>query len=148
MSGKSERQTMSASEGHVESLARVFRSAMDAADRSSWGIEFSHFPKGACGDTSLMLGEFLFERGCGSFDYISGFCGSGTHAWIEKSDLILDITGDQFSDFGQRVYVSRDRTWHSRYEVNAPIRARLDVFGPGVQYQLRRIYNSVKALIR
>lgn len=134
---------MIASADRIESLARAFRSALDAADRSSWGIEFSAFPAGACGDTSLMLGEFLFERGCGSFEYISGFCDSGTHAWIEKGGLIVDITGDQFSDFGQRVYVGKDRSWHSRYEINAPERARLDVFGPGVEYQLRQIYTRV-----
>lgn len=127
----------------IERSAEAFRSAMNIADRSTWGDEFEHFPLGACGDSSLMLGEFLFELGCGTFEYFSGDCDGWHHAWIENGGVIVDITGDQFPEFGKPVYVGRDRTWHSRYTINTTHMARLNVFGPDVERKLRRIYSLV-----
>ncbi len=127
----------------LHALALRFRCAIDVADRSDWGVEFKGFPRGACGDTSQMLGQYLADQGCGAFDYVSGISGTGMHAWLEQGDIVVDITGDQFPGFDHRIYVGRDRGWHSRYSADRIGPARLDMFGPDAAWNLRRIYQRI-----
>ena len=39
-----------------------------------------------------------------------------SHAWLEMDGLIADITASQFDSELPEVYVSPDRSWHSRFE--------------------------------
>ena len=76
------------------------------------------FPKGSCGDASLLLGEFLYSHGEGDWIYVAANrSGDGhTHAWIEKDGLLVDITADQFDDGQPPVLVTRDKSWHKQFD--------------------------------
>lgn len=41
--------------------------------------------------------------------------GAQSHAWIELDGLIVDISGDQFVDQHEPVFVTKDRTWHDSF---------------------------------
>ena len=77
------------------------------------------FPNGCCDHASEMLGKFLLDQ----FDlepiYVRAERFEGgeprTHAWIEFNELVIDITGDQFSN--PAVQVTRDRSWHDQWTV-------------------------------
>ena len=84
---------------NIRLLAQKFRKAMDKANSAgcfSDLIAFRYFPRGACGDTCLLLAEYLLEHGiytayvCGQ-KYPNG-CGEKnpqSHAWllvVNKSD--------------------------------------------------------------
>ncbi len=77
---------------------------------------FCCFPRGACDDASLLLARYLGEQGHGTFQRISGKAGDQTHVWLERDDWIIDITGDQFTDWPHgKVYVGQDRSWFERF---------------------------------
>jgi len=110
-------------ESFLLELATRFRKALDDADKSKWGIQFKHFPRGSCGDVPEMFGKYLLHTyGIDSF-YVCGWSTDHTsHAWLECGRLVIDITGDQFNDEDQfrdhplrSVYISPDRRWHARW---------------------------------
>ena len=82
----------------------MFISAIKAANRDnrlSFMKTLNKFPKGSCGDASLLLGKYLIENG---FEpkYKNGKNGKyegndvKSHAWLELNDIIIDITARQF----------------------------------------------------
>lgn len=73
-----------------------------------------NFPKGSCGDTSEMLGQYLSDSGLGTWSYRCGIERDlfVSHARVERSGLIVDITADQFAYISERVIATTDRTWH------------------------------------
>jgi hypothetical protein len=75
------------------------------------------FPRGACGDASILLGEYLHRQGQDVLDYVAGERESDlySHAWLEKDGLIVDITADQFEGVSEPVIVTYDRTWHQQF---------------------------------
>jgi hypothetical protein len=79
-----------------------------------------HFPRGACGDISLLLGTFLTLQGFGQFRYLCGHLTEGTkfesHAWILGHGLIVDITADQFGDEMPSVFVGASTEWYERWK--------------------------------
>jgi hypothetical protein len=81
------------------------------------GVSFASFPRGACGDSSELLGEYLRDSGFGHWTYVSGAIHNPfqSHAWIERDGVIVDITADQFDDMDQPVIVTVDRSWHDRF---------------------------------
>lgn len=86
----------------------------------------AHFPRGACGDTCLLLGAFLADIGETDFVYISATRGvhdEGTwtsHAWLEREGLVIDITADQFADAPEAVIVTRVSCWHQLFDADPP----------------------------
>jgi len=83
----------------VKHLASVVRHALERLDTSKLigdlGVQFSEFPNGACGDSSVVLGQFLKDHGCGDFYYRNGKRYSEDsfhcHTWLAQGDLIVDI---------------------------------------------------------
>jgi hypothetical protein len=73
------------------------------------------FPRGACGDSALMLGQYLFESGLGKWQYRSGMRDGYTHAWIDQDGLIVDITADQFDEISEPVIVARRSAWYQTF---------------------------------
>ncbi|MGD9547810.1 MAG: hypothetical protein AB7V45_09725 [Candidatus Krumholzibacteriia bacterium] len=79
------------------------------------------FPRGACGDAAILLGAYLIDQGYPGFDYMlgeRGYAADGTwttHAWLERDQVIVDITGDQFSDQDEGVFVGRGSAWHDTF---------------------------------
>lgn len=103
-------------------LAKRFRAAILACDRVNLPITLRDFPKGACGDASLLLAKYLEQFGFSPLTYVWGWRttsferGRQSHAWLEQDGLIIDITADQFSN-AEPVLVTTDRSWHEQFEV-------------------------------
>jgi hypothetical protein len=100
-------------------LATLFRAAIMQSEPESLIITLHRFPKGSCGDASLLLAKYLEENNCGQFEYICGDRKDHSHAWLEKNGLIIDITADQFQDQDCPIFVSEDHSWHSQFEVDS-----------------------------
>jgi hypothetical protein len=128
----------------VRAAAIRFRAALEAGGLRL--VSLSHFPTGACGDASEMLGQYFFESGFGVWMYRS--CrGLPSHAWIEQDGWIVDITSDQFDDVARPVIVTRDRTWHDRRFPSTPESrpASMDWFeGSLVREQAEADYRTLK----
>jgi len=102
----------------LKKLVRGFRNAIDESlQELSFLVTFQSFPRGACGDAADILGRFLNERGEGPFEYVSGWRGKQSHAWLEGHGLIVDITADQFPDVSDPAIVTTDMSWHSQFIV-------------------------------
>jgi hypothetical protein len=100
----------------VRNAAARFRAALDQGGLRLCSL--ANFPRGSCGDTSELLGQYLSDSGFGTWRYRSGVQTDPagiTHAWIERDGLILDITADQFPDISEPVVLTMDRTWHDAH---------------------------------
>lgn len=89
----------------------------------------SIFPKGYCQLASKLLAKFLVEAV--NISQIKGMANgkrplppknarkSGptyeTHFWLEYQGYVIDITADQFDDFHDPIFVSKDRRWHEQF---------------------------------
>jgi hypothetical protein len=102
----------------VRDAATRFRRALEDGELET--VTLAKFPKGACGDASELLGQYLTDIGLGQWSYRRGNDESRTHAWIERDDVIVDITGDQFDDVSEPVTVTTDHSWHDRRFPSSP----------------------------
>ena len=102
----------------IISRASAFR---DAIIRSGGGglLGLQDFPVGACGDASILLGQFFADQGLGEWFYIIGesttTSGQQSHAWIEREGLVVDITADQFVEIDDPVLVTDTKDWHLQF---------------------------------
>src|SRR6185295_517236 len=105
----------------IRLAAERFRVGLETCGPESGLPGLRHFPRDSCADTVLLLGAHLADRGLGPFDAVGGEFGSPasgdrrTHAWLERDDVIVDITADQFPDVSLAVIVTRDPGWHRRF---------------------------------
>lgn len=130
----------------VEALAIAVRRAIELCDPTE--LPWQHFPRGACGDTALILGQVLHEAGITGFEYIcgnkyneNGACSS--HAWLRNGEWIVDITADQFADIDVPVTVTRNSEWHDQWEQDRPTPSTLQAYGTQVP-QLWRLFSILK----
>lgn len=160
-------------------LAEKFRKAIEQLKAKGGlknDISMKCFPKGACGDTAEMLGEYLLDKFgnqieiyyvCGTHypntgDEEKDFQGRQSHAWIsigypfESDSLIVDITGDQFRDdceydyYNHSVYVGELDEFHSLFEVeDCDVRYfnGINDYATWIQASLYGIYNRIIELI-
>jgi hypothetical protein len=102
----------------LRDLATSFRAAILATDPNEVDAEVrfivADFPKGVCGAICFLLGHYLRQNGFPEAEYVNGIRPSDreSHAWIEIGSLIVDITGDQFTEISEPVIVTADSTWH------------------------------------
>ena len=94
-----------------------FRDAIEKYVSNKPIFILSSFPAGNCGHTSYMLGAYLHECGLGDFNYICGWKGEQSHAWLEKNGVIVDITSDQFPGC-PKVYVGEQNDFYKNFCVN------------------------------
>jgi len=102
-----------------ESVSR-FRFCLEQCS-NQLGPSFSAFPAGCCGDVAELLAAFLKDGQHGNFAYVSGWrvgANATSHAWLEKGDILVDATIDQFPDAHGQSMVSRDRRWHAQFTTN------------------------------
>lgn len=129
-------------------LAVRFRNAIAAAARQGRleSRQFGRFPRGVCGDSAQLLGQYLQDNGLGVWNYRSGIDQSGqTHAWVEKDGWIIDITAPQFDDVSESVVVTDDPSWYRRFSKMASYPyADLSTEGPAMP-ELRRDYQLLRA---
>jgi hypothetical protein len=107
-----------------------------------------NFPHGSCGDTSILLGQYLFDQSLGLWEYTGGQREPDlfSHALVEQGGLIVDITADQFDDVSEPVIVTRDRSWHGQFVFQEPRnQARISDYDPGTRAWLRPIYERILA---
>ena len=99
------------------------RTAIESVPANWLPITFSSFPRGACGDASLILGAYLVDNGFHEFVYVVGERGAhdagtwSSHAWLEAGSLVADITADQFQDAPSKVVVVAPSPWHQCFTV-------------------------------
>lgn len=97
-------------------LATRFRAAVEHVIRTSGApMHIERFPRACCGITSELMGDYLNTLGLGEFEYICSMKNDASHAWLEVSGLIVDITGDQFPG-RPPIYVDKPDIWYSEWE--------------------------------
>ena len=122
-------------------LAARMRDAIIALPHEKLPLQMSLFPRGACGDASLLLGAYLIDCGHMGFEYVSAVRGEmadstwTTHAWLARGDLVIDITADQFPDAPAGVIVDSPSLWHQQFDAaeGEPSDFRL-WNGPGISH--------------
>lgn len=142
---------MECRESQHEQIVKItfaVRMAIEACkpDELPWRI----FPKGACGDTCLVLGQILHEAGFKSAEYV---CGNKyrddrkpySHAWLRYDGLIIDITADQFPEVGSKVIVTCESEWHKGWEESRPESGVLQDYGVANVQHLWELYSVVKS---
>lgn len=131
-------------------LAFRLRSAIESTPTDCLPITFSSFPRGACGDTSLILGAYLADNGFHDFVYVIGERGSqdaGTwsaHAWLEADGLVADITADQFQDAPSKVIVAAPSRWHQCFLVEGRQSADFRSWSGFGTFHLHTLYSRLK----
>ena len=147
---------MDVEEAKIESLefrAKQFRVALEICERDSLPITFENFPSGSCGDATLLLAKYLQNSGLGFFDYVCGEIYEDgerkfqSHAWLQREDLIVDITADQFDEIEAAVLITRNHSWHNQFEVDVRHLADFEVYDEHTKNTLSSAYNSVVAHI-
>lgn len=129
----------------IKHLAGRFRKAIEACDQAHLPSTFLDFPAGACGDATLLLGKYLEQNGFGHFDYVFGAQAGKTHAWLQKADLFVDITADQFADNNQRVIVEYGSAWHGLFQEELSYVADFENYGDVMRDEFRAMYARIAA---
>lgn len=124
--------------------AAHFRAAIESCDRSSLPVSFERFPRGACGDATLLLAKFLEESGFGKFNYVLGERNGSSHAWLENGEVITDITADQFPDMPHPVFVAGESEWHSSFNGEVLHVADIEIYDEHTRATLRGAYSIVR----
>lgn len=127
--------------------ALQFRTAIEICDKRILPVTFQTFPRGACGDASLLLAKYLEESGYGSFKYVLGKRNEVSHAWLENDATIVDITADQFTEISEPVIVAVDSKWHSSFDGQPQHIADFEIFDKRTRNKLRSAYNKIIAHI-
>ena len=105
----------------IKVFSARFRKAIKQCDSSELPLSLADFPVESCADASMLLGTYFKDRGLGSFNLIKGKRGEGrslqTHYWLEKDNIIVDITADQFDDISEEIIItSIDSNWYNSFD--------------------------------
>ncbi|MEN9907890.1 MAG: hypothetical protein RLZZ540_1031 [Bacteroidota bacterium] len=94
---------------------QIRKAILKIKDQTSF---FKIFPAGCCRDSSIIIAEILNKKGFKDILYChSEFDDdSGSHAWLEYKNHIIDITADQFSGIREDVIVRSNKTRHFIYQ--------------------------------
>lgn len=109
----------------LTAIATRVRQALECAPRDELPDHWSAFPRGTCGDTSLVLCAFLADAGFAGFELVCGERGSqedgtySSHAWLQRGHLVVDITADQFMDGPGPVVVAETSEWHPGFYISS-----------------------------
>jgi len=92
----------------IRQEATLIRRTLEQIAHTLDGLQ--SFPHGACGNASVLLGEWLIRKGIEDVEYVSGSSNViKSHAWLECDGLIIDITADQYGADMPPVFVGRVR---------------------------------------
>jgi hypothetical protein len=130
----------------VKKIAAAVRKAIEMCEPKD--LPWPAFPGGACGDTTLLLGQVLDDAGISGFEYICGnrYKEDGTcasHAWLQNGEWIVDITADQFPEVEQTVIVTNSSGWHKQWHPERPQEGTLKPYGDQVP-QLWRLLSIIR----
>lgn len=130
----------------VRDYSARFRASIEAAiarEGNKLPCSLARFPRGSCGDAAILLGEFLFLSGFGEFEYVSGSDGDGSHAWIEKGGVIIEITADQFGGEYPSVLVTRNSPLYQRFCRTRRHPARIEHYDDVTEANLREAFSII-----
>lgn len=100
-------------------LAAKFRSAIECSDRRVMFRSFKDFPKGSCAEAAVLLGIYLEDQGFGVFNKMRSFRYEPppwiSHAWLQRGNLVIDITADQFPEIKKKIIVAVNSVWHRTF---------------------------------
>jgi hypothetical protein len=135
----------------ITTISNAVRLAIDENEAVKSLFWFG-FPRFACGDATSILGTILANAGHVGFKCVSGenddFYGRyQTHAWLQRGDLIVDITADQFDDVDDSVIVSTDSAWHRKWRIGKITPGSIDELNPSEVQNVSRIYVEVSKLL-
>ena len=134
----------------VLALARRMRSAIELLAPEFRPFNMKSFPKSACGDTCLLLGTYLADKGYDTFRTDCGDRGRqedrnfSSHAWLSDDSLIVDITADQFGDGPGPVVVAVQSAWHSTFELGKSRTCNLRDYSEQSVYPLIGTYYKLR----
>lgn len=104
---------------HAANLRNGLEGCRRAAEKMVLLKQMRHFPNGCCGISAKFMAHHLRTQGVRDEGEMSlaawRMRGRASHAWLEVSGMIVDVTADQFDQRLPRVIVTRDRTWHSQF---------------------------------
>ncbi|MCJ2378991.1 hypothetical protein LNL84_19560 [Vibrio sp. ZSDZ34] len=128
----------------IDELRRIVFKAREVFEQHHDHISktfFGDFPNYSCGCSADLLAQYLISKGAKNLLYVYGENEIGSHGWLELDGLIIDITGDQFEDGVDSVYMSSNRDFHDQF---SPLNKNNE---PGVNGVLWDSYNKFKALM-
>jgi len=133
----------------LRQACRLYRSAIERCHPRYLPVTLHDFPRGACGDAALLLAKHLDQLGFGTFQYMLGERNGHSHAWLERDDLIIDITGDQFEDGPEAVFVSnKGSAWHDGFAGEAQHIADFEIFDDHTKFVFGIAVEGVRAQLR
>lgn len=109
----------------IYQLAKEFRVAIEKTQRVDLHTTLgcSKFPHACCDDASLLLAAYLSDNGFPDSIRVNGVNGGiseelRSHVWLFWSDIIIDITADQFVNYSiAPVFVSKESDFHETFEI-------------------------------
>lgn len=93
----------------LKQVCTKFRFAIEKC--KNYTFLFKGFPGGCCRDTSILLNEFLKDKGFEGIEYCSKGNGQWpSHVLLEYKDTIIDLTADQFGrDFASVLILPKQK---------------------------------------
>lgn len=117
----------------INDVAQLMRSTLEkmvAVNPAGFSYGLAQFPRGSCGDASLLLATYFhLETSAASVEYLAGHRDpdSWTHAFLVVDEHIVDITGDQFPE-RSAVVVTKVDTWFDQWAVHTRLATTQDEF--------------------
>ena len=121
--------------------AHEFRGFLEKFSKKTKLITLKDFPRGSCGDASLLLSMFLSDNNIGNVYYVCGWCDKKSHAWLEVDRFVVDITMDQFGDNYPSVIVNEDYSFHYVFDIELKRLINIDMYDAKSRNQLLSAYN-------
>lgn len=133
----------------IRRLGLAFRQAIMSLPISKFPNSsfFENFPDGCCGDTCHLFAKYLISKGY-EVNYVWGWKGKQSHAWLELNDLIIDLTADQFPDVNEVVVVTYDKSWHQAINKQQKSEVDFEKFDGYNHARLKTIYNNILEVLR
>ena len=135
---------------NIRALAERMRRALESVPMDARPPSMSAFPRGACGDASLLLGAYLADNGYPGFLYVCGERGKKedgswtSHAWLSKGGLIVDITADQFRECFDSIVVGEASRFHKSFDIEATDLADFRAWTGFGTIHLHTLYSGMK----
>ncbi len=133
----------------IKHLALKFRKAIEKAQPLLDHTSFASFPKGSCGDASLLLKKYLESAGIRGLKYATGINDNGhSHAWLIYGCLIIDITTDQFAEKRNKVFISEKSDFHDLFKCRLVARnTSIEDYDENTYKRLLNSYKIIKSFL-